>query len=608
MRFGKRGLFLVLILLLLVLASAANAQKELTLLSVEDVGEEQRGSTAKLTIESVQGNGRVFASTSPLTKVDTQISARFAKDIACDFVDRACDRDFFYTVDANSAVVSGPSAGAAFAIGIIAEIEDLDLKSNVAVSATINSGGLLGPVGGLKKKIEAAARRGIDKVLIAKGSRYLHNVSEVIDLGSEGQIKIPVSRVNDTVDLVEFGKAFGIEVVEVSRLGEALSHFTGKPYASKNSVVKIDYEYERTMESLAAQLCARTDKLRNDISRVGDDNRSQSLYGGALNKSRQADEALGIEQFYSAASFCFAANIELQALIYDNLTDDEIGDVAFSIGRIQINKTDIGSLKNLQALMIVEDRLQDKDRYVGRLLNENMSKETAVGNLAYARERLFSALAWTAFLDNRTDPGYNIDEPLLREICNRKFEEAQERFDYASVYFPNLLSNTRQNLEYVLSNMEEENYLVCIYQASRVKAESDVVLGLLGVSEENVPLVVEEKISIAKEIIAEQNEFPIAAYSYVEYADALKEGSPQVALLYAEYALELADLDIYFPKNSMKRSSNGNFDMGTGWILFFGIVLGILIKRMFLTKRKFRRLVKTPANILRRLRGKRGDR
>ena len=63
------------------------------------------GTTADLFLEIQPGQGRVFIESYPLTKIDTQISTRFAKDIACKYVDAGCsDYDFFYTIRSDSPI------------------------------------------------------------------------------------------------------------------------------------------------------------------------------------------------------------------------------------------------------------------------------------------------------------------------------------------------------------------------------------------------------------------------------------------------------------------------------------------------------------------------
>ena len=107
---------------------------------------------------------------------------------------------------------------------------------------------------------------------------------------------------------------------------------------------------------------------------------------------------------------------------------------------------------------------------------------------------------------------------------------------------------------------------------------------------EKVDEIIEDRSQIVYSLIAKQNQkniFPILAYSYYEYANSLKENDKYSALLYLEYALELGNLDIYFPKKGISLSfvkiehvilySSG---------LITGIIVGIIMLRMIQNYRK----------------------
>ncbi|MBI2143506.1 hypothetical protein HYU20_04170 [Candidatus Woesearchaeota archaeon] len=183
--------------------------------------QEAQGITADLYLKVSPGTGNVFIETEPVTKLDTRISTRLAKDIACESLDMAasCDAtDFFFRIEANASLVGGPSAGAAAAAIAIAAVEGASVNSSVAVTGTINSGGLIGNVGGLKEKIAAAAKEGLKVVLIPSGERF-------IKTGRANS-----TSTSKTLDLVEYGKSLGVEVAEVSDIREALFYLTGKTY------------------------------------------------------------------------------------------------------------------------------------------------------------------------------------------------------------------------------------------------------------------------------------------------------------------------------------------------------------------------------------------
>ena len=179
----KRLLFLFIVVNLILMPSVFAKQGHMKLLAVKETENGYEGGIADLYLEIKPGSGRVFLETFPLTRTDTQMSTRFAKAIACDIIEKDCDDiDFFYTITADSAIIAGPSAGSSIAVLTVAMLESLELNENYAITGTINSGGLIGPVGGLKAKIEAAKKNGLKRVLIPAGELIVRVDNTTTDL------------------------------------------------------------------------------------------------------------------------------------------------------------------------------------------------------------------------------------------------------------------------------------------------------------------------------------------------------------------------------------------------------------------------------------------
>ena len=165
----RKGI-IILVLLLLLMPVVMAKTYHTTLLAVKETPEGLEGSTADLYLEIVSGQGRVFIDSSPLTKIDTQISTRFAKDIACDYINYDCSvYDFFYRIESDSPILGSPSAGGAMAVLTATALTNENIMQDIAMTGTINSGGLIGPISGLRQKIEIAGEIGLKKVLIPSG-------------------------------------------------------------------------------------------------------------------------------------------------------------------------------------------------------------------------------------------------------------------------------------------------------------------------------------------------------------------------------------------------------------------------------------------------------
>src|SRR3989338_1265452 len=253
---------LIFVLIVLLIVPAVFAQSgHLKLLAVKEEGDTQKGSVADLFLEIKPGTGRVFIDTYPTARVDTQISTRFAKEIACNTLNVDCDNyDFFYQITADSAIIGGPSGGAGIATLTTSLLKNIPLDESIAVTGTINPGGLVGPVGGLKEKIEAGADAGIKKILIPLGRRYAADLSLNIS-----------NNTNRSIDLFEFGKEKGVEVKEVSTLNDVFHEYTGEYLEEERVEFEIDKAYTDTMKDLAVDLCNRTMRLNGIYERLAEE-------------------------------------------------------------------------------------------------------------------------------------------------------------------------------------------------------------------------------------------------------------------------------------------------------------------------------------------------
>lgn len=586
---------LILIIITLTITSTINAadfeKGHMKLLAAAETVSGYKGSTADLYLSIESGEGRVFIESFPLTKLDTQISTRFAKEIACDYVGAECDKyDFFYTIRADSSIVGGPSAGSAMAVLTASVLEDLAVDQSMSISGTINSGNLIGPVGSLKQKIDAAKKAGLETVLIPEGERFM-------------------TEDNETQDLVEYGEEIGIKVIEVSRLGEALSLFTGKNLSKQMKQLEVEPSYLETMKILAERLCERGLSMNKSITHHF--NQSQILED-AYNYTQKGEETIEEGLYYTAASFCLTANVRYRYLWYlnQNYSNDE---VAQMITMIQLKIKDFNdglpkyeTLTDLQSYVMVKERLVEARELLNKSQDylEKGIVEDSLYNLAYANERLYSAESWSVFFGK---PGKEFEiSRSINESCLRKISEAEERYQYVRLLFPLAILKIRKQINQAYDYLDQEHYELCLFKASEAKAEANIVLSVYGVSDEHIKDIVHKKLVVAKENIVRETEkgiFPIVGYSYYEYANSLKQTDPYSALLYAEYALELSNLELYFKtKTKTKR-----FELRKEWIIFvlgavFGSSLTLLILLSKLSKKpkvgiktKKKRLSRKPA-------------
>jgi predicted S18 family serine protease len=349
------------------------------------------------------------------------------------------------------------------------------------------------------------------------------------------------------------------------------------------------------MEEISDLLCSRMEALEGEIG--SDFNRT---FFDA--KKEASGDSLAKGDYYSAASFCFGASIlaREQLLKEKNLTEEQSAvkmdqlKMQAQLLKEEIRKEEMETISDLQTLMIVESRL-DEVRERAERFNQSAA---AYYNLAYTEERLYSAVAWMSFFEMEGKK-FEFSELQLQESCLKKISEGKERYQYANVIFAGF--DTRyidEKLDYASENYQNGDYALCLIQAAQAKAEADALLSAMGLSEESLDSFIDSKMLAVQRIIAEAGEedvFPILGYSYYQYANSLREDEKHSALLYLEYALEMSDLDLYFPEKKMRladgASSISKSDLSIFLFGFFAgalfvYLLAVILGRKLIKKRR----------------------
>jgi len=225
MKFALKILILLLILLTPAGAQFENAQKASIKAVAVTSGDTPSGVVIDITVIVTPGDGRVFVSTTPYTEIDMQGSAQLAAITACDLLGVDFTKySFFYIIEAEAPIVGGPSAGGVMTVATVAALKNLQIREDVYMTGMIYPDGYIGPVGGLKYKLEAAARNGAKIFLIPEGQKITYvEEKKVRRIGIISYIDVEYKK----LDLVDYGKKLGVNVYEVSTLNEALKVFYG---------------------------------------------------------------------------------------------------------------------------------------------------------------------------------------------------------------------------------------------------------------------------------------------------------------------------------------------------------------------------------------------
>ena len=600
----KTHFFVILVIILIsVLSSTAeNDIYHLKLLAVQETPDGFVGSDADLFLELKEGSGRVFLDTFPVTKMDTQISTRFAKEIACKHFNLNCEKyDYIFTIKSKSSIIGGPSAGAAIAALTTIAVLDLEYDPTITLTGTINSGGIVGPVGGVKEKLEAASAAGLQKVLIAKGTALqksfpIINTTLLNDTADGDKLHENASAIN----LITYGKEnLSLDVAEVVDLDDVIFHLTGKQLNHKDITITEYNGYTEIMKKLQDILCERTAKIEQEFKEEKVFiNISESILqkkGSSINATTRGD-------YYSAASFCFTANIELKTTYYQEKS------ISSSMVRrlfeaVEQKTTDLKvklaaekkeTISDIQTYSVVQERLNDVEAQIQKYHEGGMTREEEYQLLAYAEERFFSALSWMQFfaMDGKQ---FVIDPGVLENSCLQKIAEGEERIQYANLFIGDLpLVLIREKLDNAQKVSQEKEFELCLIKAAEAKASADAIISSLGLDEEIIGDFLESKRKAVERVIAENSAegvFPILGYSYYQYANSWKDRDKFTSLLYLEYALELSDLGIYFPEEkTFLEKLEPKFKPKEEWLLVGeGFVAGFLVALIIIVVRNMKR-------------------
>jgi len=107
-------------------------------------------------------------------------------------------KDIHVHVPEGATPKDGPSAGAAIAISMISVLTGIPVKCNIAMTGEISLRGRILPIGGLKEKLLAASRGGIEKVLIP-----IDNKKDLKDVNDEIKNSIKIVLVEHLDDVIE---------------------------------------------------------------------------------------------------------------------------------------------------------------------------------------------------------------------------------------------------------------------------------------------------------------------------------------------------------------------------------------------------------------------
>ncbi|MBU7014406.1 MAG: hypothetical protein HXS52_12565 [Theionarchaea archaeon] len=530
-------------------------QATITAPAVERTADGLRGVLSYMTVVTQQGSGHIYIDTWPLAEVDIQGSARLAVQVACDVVHKNWEHyDFFITVRSDSPIIGGPSAGGAMTVAIIASLQGWELSSDVVMSGTINPDETVGPVGGLYQKAQAASEIA-HTFLVPDGQTTI--VVEEQTTRTQGPFTY-ITTSQKQLDLVEEGKAMGLQVKEVYDIREAVYYFTGqeietsqveaepikadfmKPYAQQQ-VDGIENEYESVTDSVQEY----TGPYKSDLQRVLESAQEQITY---------AHTAYDSGSYYTSVSACYVAGLYITyaqnlLLYFENQSVEEIfSDLTREIDIVYTKTTEARprGMTALQCIATAQNRIFEAREYVKRA-QAQQSTSGQIEYASYAERRKESAEFWLE-LASEYQEGSEISQDALRNAASSMLNTAELSLVYASSILSagDLLSEAQSRLQTSQEQFVEEVYAASLFSAVESRVYCEVALISYSAQKEALVQKVErarERATKAIETSRQQGTEPVLAVSYYELTQSLDEATQ--SLIYLGYAEEVASMAEY---------------------------------------------------------------
>jgi len=458
-------------------------------------------------------------------------------------------------------LLKGPSGNSGIGILISKTKNEEKINEKIAITGSLNSGGIIGNVGGVEQKIKVAQKNKFTKVLIPAFT-------------PENEIKVE----NFT----------GIKVNRVLDIVEAYNEFNGNEFEIKTYEIKKD-EYNELMKSLAKNIC---DRYENQLEVINisliKENSTEEIY---LNRSKESFEysnsAMNLSKYYSAGSFCYNANINAKIIInmQSNISEENIDQMlnekqsGFNIKMIELNTDEyqakIKTINDFYSYIVLQDRIDEaretiktatkiKFQKINKSNNDTNETQIKLRNglllnqkinlLSNAEERFETVLLWENFITNQGNQIIFNDEKL-NNVCNNIQKQVTMKTTLLESYNINVLNEeiTKFNS---FGNPFSNNYL-CIYKGLELNGKINTILNSIGISDnssqENIKKIVE--FTKSRLSLNSNGDFPLIPYIYTEYSEELlKNNDLGSAMLYANNALSYLDLNIFLEEKKPIKS------------------------------------------------------
>ncbi|MFW5704633.1 MAG: S16 family serine protease [Nanoarchaeota archaeon] len=520
-------------------------------------GEVKDGSIIDLTLQVKNGTGEVYVNQNSLQEIDTQVSIVNSQKIACNLFQLPCEKyDFYYEFSGTSLVLKGPSASSAIAVLVAKTLNGEEIGDDTVITGSLSSGGIIGNVGGVREKAQTAQRYGFETIIVPVFTQEnLDNLS--------------------------------INVVKTLDIVEVYNYFAKEDY----KLPEVDFEkgsFEDVMKQLSENLCSRAESLMSEISGFKNITNESKNYNykvqaeDSLNNSKLAAKS---GNYYSSGSFCYNANINLRILkvLNENLSVSEIEEKISKVEEdAKSKKSEIVSkdylMKNVLTIndfyvyLVLNNRVEESLEFIDNYgeatlpdlenvtsnftkgnISENVSSQEisnilAAQTYAYSLERLNTVSEWEELIIHDGEK-VNVNPLEAYEACTKINHEILIKSELLKSY-SFFAFNEEINKQIALGENSGDKYL-CIYDGLELNARINSVLNSIDITQNDSEQFAELLVNFTETRIPmnSNGDFPLIPYIYYEYSKQLLEtGDIGASILYSNYALSYADLNLYLEK------------------------------------------------------------
>ncbi len=506
------------------------------------------GFPAEACIRIINGSGKVYLLTSPLVEIDTQATALIAKNVACKFLGYDCSNlDFLYEIRSDYPHIGGPSGSAALALLTVSALLDKPVSKEVSITGMILPDGVIGPVGGIYYKADAARKKGIKIFMIPKGERLVPY--EEVKRSQIGPVYQEIREIK-TIDIIDYAREnWNMTILEVNSIEDVVKYALGIKVEKKVDEEKIS-QMKNLYKELMKETCEYFENIiEENVKDAQDAKKRRNYYVCAslyyayyINKTKEEIVRKLEEEGYNALYYIKEYIDNLRK----NYTEKE--DI------IRDLKDVINNSISLELYSIMLDRLIEGYNLIDEAytiaIKDGLTKEL-IEKVAMAKVRLISVDIWYKVFNKSLElgkyPAYLTEDERIRNIVEGELRYIKTIVAYIGSEFKGDFSEIEKKMSKIEELFYRKDYFPAYISIKELDSLISTSLDMLrGEDLTDVLNTIIQDVDYRIKLEESKGFLPLLAEAYLEYAKYYKEKDPKLSLYYAEYARNVLDFSSEF--------------------------------------------------------------